>query len=209
MSMLKRNNTVALLVAILLFSLSSQGCDIAPVKPEEAFVFYRDRMKNDQVSSARPMLSSESLNLVQKIDSTYHLNQPPENIAVLNALDPTNLPTPVKIEETQALLKVRTLKGANRVINLIRVDSKSKWKVDFADELRQLDNFLAARKTLDLMQEQAGEFAITWKAMDSQLNKINLPEPEKETQVQPKDSRKTPAKKPPKAQKKGPSNKED
>ncbi|MGD9818727.1 MAG: hypothetical protein AB7V04_08490, partial [Desulfomonilaceae bacterium] len=105
---------------------------------------------------------------------------------------------------------VRTLKGVNKTVRLIRSDSKGKWKVDLVDELKLLDNFLAARKTLDFMQEQAGEFAATWKAMDSQLSKKALIESEPQTRDESKDSKKGPAsKKSAKPQKKSQPNKDN
>jgi hypothetical protein len=204
-----RNQLIRFSVGIFLLLLSAQGCDLAPTKPEEMFVLYRDRMKNGQETSARSMLSSESLNLVKKIESIYRLDQPCENVAILNALDPASQPAILRIEDTLALLDVRTLKGVNREIRLVRSDSKSKWTVDLTDELGQLENFLAARKTLDVMQEQAGEFAATWKAMDSQLSRKSLVEPEREIRDSTRDVKKTPTKKPAKAQKKGPSPRED
>lgn len=204
-----RNQLIGFSVGIFLLLLSAQGCDLSPTKPEEMFVLYRDRMKNGQETSARSMLSSESLNLVKKIESIYRLDQPSENVAILNALDPATQPAILRIEDTMALLDVRTLKGINREIRLVRSDPKSKWTVDLTDELGQLENFLAARKTLDAMQEQAGEFAATWKAIDSQLSRKSLVEPEREIRDLTKDVKKTPAKKPVKAQKKGPSARED
>lgn len=166
-------------------------------------------MKNAQINSARPMLSQNSLELVQMIESTYHPDQAPENIAFLNILDPTATPTPLKIEDTRASLEVRTLKGLTRTVVLTRSDSKSKWKVDLTEELRLLGNFLAARKTLDSMQEQAGEFAATWKAMDSQLNKKNVTDQDQEARDQGRDTKKSTPKKPAKTQKKGPSSREE
>ncbi len=197
------------MICFALLAVGATSCDLAPAKPEEAFILYRDRMRNTQVTNARAMLSPESQALVQKMESNYQLDQPPENIAFLNALDPTTPPTPIKIEDALAVLEVRTLKGTNKIVRLIRSESENRWKVDVSDELRQLDNFLAARKTLDSMQEQAGEFAAAWKAMDSQLSRKTLIEPEKEHKDQVKEVKKTPVKKPAKAQKKGPSARED
>ena len=207
--MKKQNCLIYCVILGALLTLAGSGCDLAPAKPEEAFIVYRDRMKNAQINSARPMLSQNSLELVQMIESTYHPDQAPENIAFLNILDPTAIPTPLKIEDTRASLEVRTLKGLTSTVVLTRSDSKSKWKVDLTEELRLLGNFLAARKTLDSMQEQAGEFAATWKAMDSQLSKKNVTDKDQEARDHARETKKSTLKKPAKAQKKGPSSREE
>ncbi|MDD3472776.1 MAG: hypothetical protein PHS86_08340 [Syntrophaceae bacterium] len=205
-----KKRVAGFLLLIITFPILFSGCDLVPAKPEEAFVLYRERMKNEQIKDAREMLSQESLNLVLRIEKDYLLDQQAEKIAILNTLDPTSVPSPVMIEEKQALLDVRTLKGVNRTVRLIRSDSKGKWKVDLVDELKLLDNFLAARKTLDFMQEQAGEFAATWKAMDSQLGKKALIEPEPQTRDESKDTKKGPAsKKPAKPQRKSQPNRDN
>ncbi len=208
-AMTRKHNAFKILFFVILSAVVLPGCDLAPAKPEEAFNVYRDKMKSGQLTSARQMLSTETLNIIQRIESNHHLDQPSENIAVLNTLDPTVFPSVVKIEETQALLEAKTLKGTNKQINLFRSDSKGKWKVDWVYELNQLENFLAARKTLDSMQEQAGEFAATWKAMDNQLSKKAVGEADKETRETPRDQKKTQPKKSSKAQKKGPSGKDE
>ena len=208
-TMTRKHLTLKIMSVVILSIVVLTGCDLAPAKPEEAFSVYRDKMKNGQLASARQMLSPESISIIQRIESNHSMDQPAENVAVLNTLDPTVLPSVIKMEETQALLETRTLKGTNKVISLLRSGSKDKWKVDWVEELTQLENFLAARKTLDAMQEQAGEFAATWKAMDRQLNKKAIPESDKEMRDIPRDPKKLQPKKPLKAQKKGPSGKED
>lgn len=203
--MIKNNYIIMLSILCILLAIVFTGCDLAPAKPEEAFIVYRDLMKNAQTSNARQMLSQDTLNLVNNIEANFHLDQPAENVAFLNMLDPTAPPVILTTEETRATLETRTLKGTNKTVTMIRQDHKSKWKVDLVQELGLLENFLAARKTLDSMQEQAGEYAATWKAMDNQLNKKVVPEADKES----KDQKKNQPKKPPKAQKKGPSARDD
>lgn len=208
-TMTRKHHALKILLSVIFAAVVLSGCDLAPAKPEEVFNVYRDKMKSGQLTSARQMLSPETLKIVERIESNHHLDQPSENIAVLNTLDPTLVPSIVKIEETQALLEARTLKGSNKPISLKRAGAKDKWKVDWVDELSQLENFLAARKTLDSMQEQAGEFAATWKAMDNQLGKKVVGEAEKESRETFKDQKKLQPKKPSKAQKKGPSSREE
>ena len=163
------------------------SCDVAPVKPEEVFMLYRERMNTEKVQDARNLLSPASLELVKQIDQRYKLGQPPEKLALLNILDPVSPPVLAQTDEGLAILQVRTLKGASRFIRLTRTDSKSPWKIDLTEELKSLQLFLEAKEALSGLQQQAGEFAASWKALDNQLEKMGGPEPEQKPQPQVKD----------------------
>jgi hypothetical protein len=154
------------------------GCELVPSKPDVVFTLYKDRMKSGNLSAARELLSDSSRALVEQLGSTYDLKQPPENLALINILDPVTPPTVMKAEDTYALIQVRTLKGDFRLIRLTRKDSGSPWKIDLTEELKALQSFLQARGTLELMREQAGEYAESWKAFNDQLGKMNVVEPE-------------------------------
>ncbi len=75
------------------------GCDVAPVRPEEVFILYRERMNGEKVQDARNLLSPASLELIKQIDQRYKLGQPPEKLALLNILDPVTPPVLVKVDE--------------------------------------------------------------------------------------------------------------
>jgi len=154
------------------------GCELVPSKPDVVFTLYRDRMKSENLSAARDLLSDASRSLVDQLVSKYNLKQPPENLALINILDPVTQPSVMKAEDTYALLQVRTLKGDFRLIRLTRKDSGAPWKIDITEELKALESFLQARGTLELMREQAGEYAESWKAFHEQLGKMNITEPE-------------------------------
>jgi hypothetical protein len=150
---------------------------LVPTKPDAVFVLYRDRMKAENLDQARELLSDDSKNLVFELISHFKLKQPPENLAVLNVLDPVAAPTVVKVEDTSAILQIRTLKGGLRIIRLVRRDPDSAWKVDILEELKSLKTFLDASSALDLMRDQAGDYAAAWKAFSDQLGRIQVPEP--------------------------------
>lgn len=135
-------------------------------------------MKSENLSAARDLLSDSSRAVVDQLVSKYNLKQPPEDLALINILDPVTQPSVMKAEDTYALLQVRTLKGDFRLIRLTRKDPGAPWKIDITEELRALESFLQARGTLELMREQAGEYAESWKAFNEQLGKMNVPEPE-------------------------------
>ena len=153
------------------------GCQLVPNQPDAVFVLYRDRMKTQNLDEARSLLSNDSRRLALEMASEHKLQQAPESLALLNALDPTAAPVVMKSEETSALLQLRTLKGGLRLIRLIRKDPNSPWKIDLAEELRSLQSFLEARGTLDMIREQAGEYAATYKAFSNQLEKMRITEP--------------------------------
>ena len=133
-------------------------------------------MKAENFDQARELLSDQSRELVLELISQFKLKQPPENLAVLNMLDPIATPVVVKVDDTSAVLQVRTLKGSLRIIRLVRRNPDSPWKVDFLDELKSLKTFLEASSALDLMREQASDYAASWKAFSDQLGRIQAPE---------------------------------
>ncbi len=153
------------------------GCQLVPHQPEAVFVLYRDRMKSKNLEEARSLLTSDSRMLALQLATDHKLRQAPESLALLNALDPLGTPVVMKSDETSALLQLRTLKGGLRLIRLIRKDPNSPWKIDITDELQSLQSFLEARSTLDMIREQAGEYAATYRAFSDQLDKMHVPEP--------------------------------
>ncbi len=117
------------------------------------------------------MLSEDSRKLVTTLSAEYKLKEPPENLAILNVLDPVSAPAVLKTTDTLATLNVRTLKGGTRLIRLVRKDAGSPWKIDISEELGALESFLNAQKALDTMREQAGEYAKSWKAFSDKSGK--------------------------------------
>lgn len=152
------------------------GCSLVPQKPDAVFLLYRDRMKAGNLAQARELLSDESRKLAVDVESAYRLRQPPENLALLNILDPVGPPVVMKEGDASALLQARTLKGGLRLIRLVRTDEKSPWKIDMVEELDALRVFLEARGALDMIREQAGEYAAFWKAFTDQLGRMRAPE---------------------------------
>lgn len=153
------------------------GCNLTPARPDAIFTVYRDRMKAENLTEARKLLSDKSRELAVSLESTFKLRQSPEDLALLNALDPVSPPTIVEQNDTTILLQVRTLKGGVRVIRLERPDSSSSWKIDLTEELTSLEQFLQASRALEEVREQAGEFAATWKAFSDRLSTMPQPEP--------------------------------
>jgi len=153
------------------------GCELTPTKPEVVFSLYRDRMKSGKIAEARELLSAPSKSLVEKLVREYNLREPPEDLALLSILDPVTPPTAMKVEDTYALIQVRTLKGDLRLVRMVRPNSGSAWRIDIAEELKALEGFLEARQVLDMMREEAGEYAESWKAFNEQLGKMGPPEP--------------------------------
>jgi hypothetical protein len=175
---------VALILALvggLLF-----GCQLVPSKPDAVFILYRDRMKSENLAQARELLSEESRNLAAALESEYKLDQPPEALALLNTLDPTSLPTVMQSGDTLALLQVRTLKGGLRLVRVVRKDASSHWNLDISEELKSLKAFLDARSALEIMKDQASEYAASWKAFNDQLKKMNPADMEPPKVVAPK-----------------------
>jgi len=162
---------------VLVLAASLVGCELVPNKPDAVFILYRDRMKADSVAEARNLISDESRELTQRIAADFNLKQPPENMAVLNVLDPVAAPVIVTSEDTKALLQIRTLKGGTRPIQLLRKDPNSPWKVDLVDDLTSLRIFLEARDALDMIREQAGEYAASLRAFNEQMERMDVTEP--------------------------------
>lgn len=162
-----------MLGVILLFAALT-GCELVPSKPEAVFILYRDRMKAEKIDEARQLLSEDSRKMAVRLASVYRLKQPPENLALLNILDPVSAPLLMKTEETHALLQLRALKGGMKVISLVRQSSDSPWKIEITRELKALQNFLGAQRALDSMREQASEYAASWKAFSTQLERMKV-----------------------------------
>ncbi len=153
------------------------SCNLTPTRPDAIFTVYRDRMKAENIKEARTLLSDDSRKLAITLESTYKLRQPPEDLALLNALDPVSPPVITEKSEKLTLLQVRTMKGGERLIRVARKDSSSPWKIDLTQELTVFQSFLEARRALETVREQAGEFAATWKAFNDRLSKMPEPEP--------------------------------
>ena len=166
-----------LLAALLAGIAILGGCELIPAKPEAVFVLYRERMKAGDLKEARALLSDQSRTLAINLASKFKLNQPAENLALLNALDPVSPPLVMKQGDTYALLQARTLKGGLRLIHLVRADKKAPWKIDLVEELNALRKFLETRDALNMIREQAGEYAAFWKAFNDQLQRMKVPEP--------------------------------
>ncbi|GEM_PF-834545 len=153
------------------------GCDLVPQKPEAVFRLYRERMRSGQLEQARALLSRESQVLAREAATTYLLRHPPENLALLNILDPVAAPVAVKVGKTDAVVRVRALKGGLRLIRLVREDERSSWKIDLSAELKSFRSFLAVRGALEMIREQAGEYAATLKGFRDQLGRMPEPKP--------------------------------
>ncbi|MBI5568917.1 MAG: hypothetical protein HY914_03140 [Desulfomonile tiedjei] len=151
------------------------GCQLVPNRPDAVFALYRDRMKKGNLSEARTLLTEESRNLAVSLESSYKLEQTPEDLALLNALDPVSPPTILQTTDTLALLQVRTLKGGNNVVRLLKKEPSDQWHVDLRADLNSFRSFLEARRALDSVREQAGDFASTWKAFNERLDTLGGP----------------------------------
>lgn len=158
--------------------LALVSCQLVPTNPEAILDLYRERMKSQKIDEARELLSDDSKKLAIDLAARYKLQQPPEEIALMSSLDPGNHPSSMKVEDTQAFLQVRTLKGGLRVIRLVRQTADSPWKIDMKEELEELDAFLKGREALDLIRGQAGEYAASWKAFNDQLDRMDVKEPQ-------------------------------
>jgi hypothetical protein len=152
------------------------SCNLTPSKPEAVIMVYRDKMRSGRIDQARELLSEQSKLMAQSLDKDYNLAQPAENLSLLNALDPLNMPAPVSVEELRALVQVKTLRGSQRLIRLERKKSGDKWQIDLTEELEAFRTFLEARKALEEIKEQAGEYAASLKAFSDQLQRINVPD---------------------------------
>lgn len=153
------------------------GCDIVPPKPDAVFALYRERMRSQKIEEARSLLLDDSRAQVDELASKYKLQQLPEDLALLSILDPLDTPVAMKTTDTFALIQLRTLRGGVRLIKLVRKNSESPWKIDLSEELSGLRSFLEAQGALEMIREQAGEYAASWKAMTDHLSKMKVPEP--------------------------------
>ena len=150
------------------------ACQLVPQKPEAVFVVYRDRMKSGRIDKARELLTDASRELALDLAAQYGLKEQPESLALLSILDPVSPPLVMKEGESYALLQLRTLKGSLRLVRLVRDDTKGHWKIDISEELKSLQTFLRGRKMLDMIREQAGEFAASWKAFQDHLGRMSV-----------------------------------
>lgn len=165
------------LTGAFLLAMVIVGCQLIPTKPDALFVLYRDRMKADNVAEARDLLSDDSRELALKLAAEYGLRQPPENLALFNVLDPVATPNVVSSDDRSAILHMRTLKGGLRSVHVVRKDANAPWKIDITRDLRALQTFLQARGALDMIREQAGEYAASLKEFNSQLERMEVTEP--------------------------------
>jgi hypothetical protein len=149
------------------------GCDLTPRRPDAVFGLYRDRMKGDKVAEARKLVTEESRTLAEELSTEFKLSQYPENLALLNILDPMSAPVLVKEEDDFSLLQVRTLRGGLRVVRLVRKDARAPWQVDLAPELKALRTFLGLRDALEMMREQASEYSSSSRSFDEQLGRLH------------------------------------
>jgi hypothetical protein len=161
----------------ILAGLFLVGCNLVPSTPDGLFLLYRDRMKSGNLDQARALLSDDSRKLVSAISSDYKLSESPESMALLNALDPAAPPTVLKTTDTLSLLNVRTLKGGSRPIRLTRPNADASWQIDISEELSTFRSFLQTQQALDMIREQAGEYAASWKAFNDRLGRMNVIEP--------------------------------
>jgi len=159
------------------------GCNLVPSTPDGLFVLYRDRMKFGNLDQARALLSDDSRRLVSTLTEDYKLKEPPESMALLNALDPASPPTVLKTTDTLALLNVRTLKGGTRLVRLTRPNADASWKIDISEELSSFRSFLQTQQALDMIREQAGEYAASWKAFHDRLERMQVVEPPAPTPI--------------------------
>ncbi|MEW6531436.1 MAG: hypothetical protein AB1473_11410 [Thermodesulfobacteriota bacterium] len=178
-----------IIAAWILASLT--GCEVVPPKPDDLFVLYRQRMRNAELDKGRSLLTDESKELAQKLAQDHKLNQPPENLALLNILDPAASPVVKKSADTEALLQIRTLRGGLRLLRLTRKDPDSPWRIDMAQDLKSLKAFLEAKAALEQFRDQAIEYAASWKAFNEQIGKIKSPEPPPEPRVAPEAQQET------------------
>lgn len=161
------------------------GCDLTPSRPEDVFTVFRERMKSGNLATARTLLSDESRSMVESLRNKYKLEMPPENLAILNSLDPQGIPTVTMAEEKFALLKVRTLRGAPRMVRVVRDEVRGNWKINLTEELASLEAFLETQNALEMLRDTAGDYAATWKAFSDQLDRITILEDPKEQQAAP------------------------
>lgn len=168
--------------AIMILGILS-GCDLMPSKPEAVFILYRDRMKSEKVDEARQLLSDRSREMVVRLEREHRLKQLPEDLALLNMLDPVSPPLLLKGEQNQALIQLRCLKGGMKTITMVRQEVDQPWRIEIGDDLKALEEYLGAKSALDTLREQSSEYAASWKAFKTQLERIQVPpaEPAKDS----------------------------
>ena len=106
-------------------------------------------MKAEKIADARQLLSDRSRRLAVSLETTFKLRQPPEDLALLNALDPVSPAVIVEKTDTLTLLQVRTMKGGVRLVRVARKDPSASWHVDLSEELTSLQSFLQASRALE------------------------------------------------------------
>jgi hypothetical protein len=166
------------LVLVVVAATCLVGCALTPRRADAVFGLYRDRMKGDKLAEARKLVTEESRSLAEELSTEFKLSQYPENLALLNILDPMSSPVMVKEEEDFALLQVRTLRGGLRVVRLVRKDARAPWQLDLAPELKALRTFLSLRDALEMMREQASEYSSSSRSFDEQLGRMHPPVPD-------------------------------
>jgi hypothetical protein len=171
------------------------ACQAVPTKPEAVFNLYREKMRNNQIPQARELLTDSTRALISEMEAKYKTDQPVENLALLNALDPEAPVAVIQNEKTTAVVQARTLRGGLRLIKLSRKDETSPWQTDLTPEIKSLESFLKAREALDLIRAQAGEYAASLEAFNQQLGRIQAQE---ETSPPSSPQHKKPAPAPPK-----------
>ncbi len=88
-------------ILAMMATLVVASCNLTPSKPEAVIMVYRDKMRSGKVDQARELLSEQSRFTAQSLDKDYKLAQSAENLSLLNALDPLNMPTPVSVEDSE------------------------------------------------------------------------------------------------------------
>ena len=87
------------------------GCQLVPNQPEAVFVLYRDRMKTQNLDEARSLLSNDSRRLALELAAEHKLQQSPESLALLNALDPTAAPGGHEIGRNVCFVAAKNTQG--------------------------------------------------------------------------------------------------
>jgi hypothetical protein len=165
---------LAIIGAFAAVALLFWAYELVPTQADVVFVLYRDRMKAQDLDEARSLLSNDSRKLAMKLAAEYKLEQPPESLALLNALDDSAAPVVMKSEEMSTLLQLRTLKGGPRLVRLIRKDSNSPWRIDILGELRSLQSFLGVRGSFKMLLNLGNEYAATYYAVSNQIGKMHI-----------------------------------
>lgn len=148
-------------------------CDrFGPSTPEAVFNTYKTEVKTGKLTESRERLTEQSRALAVRLSTEYHIEQAPEEAALMNALDPVTEAVPMKVEDTTAQVQARTIKGGLRLVRLTRSSPGEPWKVNLTDELRELEIFLKGRKALDELRNQAGDVAASVKMFNEQLTKM-------------------------------------